>query len=260
MRKFWLYLSILIIIVLLVWVIIHYTSQSYRSQNNASSIDPILPSIKEGEQIIKHKYYTIGYNPKYKEADWVAYKLTSDMVSGSTKRTNDFRVDPHVIAGSSEPDDYKNSGYDRGHLCPTGDMKYSYEAMTETFFMSNISPQEPSFNRGIWEKLEEKVREWAKEYNELYITTGPVVSRSYSVIGKDNIAVPSYFYKVVLDYKNPDYKGIGFILENKGSNRSIESYALSIDSVESFTGLDFFSALPDSVEQAIEGSYDYNKW
>ena len=121
----------------------------------------------EGE-IIRHKYYTLSYNEDHEQANWVHYRLNPTFLNGTTPRINSFKVDPNVSTKSAELSDYKGSGYDRGHLAPAGDMKYSKESMIESFFMSNMSPQNPSFNRGIWRKLEEAIRRWGKK-NEIYI-------------------------------------------------------------------------------------------
>jgi endonuclease G len=116
----------------------------------------LLPKSTTG-QIITHKYYTLSYSENDEQPYWVAYLLTSSMVNGNTKRTEDFRKDPLVSTGSAELSDYRRSDYDRGHLCPAGDMTINSEAMSETFYLSNMSPQAPSFNRGIWQQLEAKV-------------------------------------------------------------------------------------------------------
>ncbi|GAH82191.1 unnamed protein product, partial [marine sediment metagenome] len=128
------------------------------------------------DDIIRHTAYTLKYKEKYEQAEWVLYKLTAERVKGSYKRTNDFRPDPMVKTGSATLSDYKGSGYDRGHLAPAGDMKWSTTAMSESFYMSNMSPQNPGFNRGIWKKLEGQVRTWATDNEEIYIVTGPVLS------------------------------------------------------------------------------------
>ncbi len=236
------------------------------SENNSfvnkktDPIDALLPAIRQHDCIIKHRYYTLCYNEQNEQADWVAYKLTRDMLTSETKRKNNFRTDDMVKTASASPADYTKSGYDKGHLCPAADMSFSVDAMSETFFMSNMSPQTPQFNRGIWKTLEEKVREWALANNELWITTGPVVREGGAHIGKNKVAVPQYYYKVILDYKQPDIKGIGFIMKNQGSDKGIGAFAVSIDSVEKFTGIDFYTALPDKEEQTIEKEYDYKKW
>ena len=219
-----------------------------------------LPKILKTDQIIHHSNYTLNYSEQHEQAEWVAYSLTSSQVYGSVGRTNDFRSDPNVKTGSASLPDYKGSGYDRGHLAPAGDMKSTYTAMSESFYMSNMSPQVPGFNRGIWKKLEGTVRNWAMDNKKVYITTGAVLTASYPTIGINKVSIPEFYYKVVLDYEQPEIKGIGFILLNQKSDKSLQSYAVSIDEVERFTGIDFFHSLPDNIEEKIESDAAVNKW
>lgn len=230
---------------------------------NSSDLDKIgIPKIIPGEQIIIHKAYTLSYSEQHEQAKWVAYKLTDYMVlNGKFKRTNNFRVDPDVQTGSSTLLDYKGSGFDRGHLAPAGDMKISKDFMSESFFMSNMSPQRPSFNRGIWKRLEQTVRNFAIKNIEIYIVTGPVLNRTdFSSIGINKVSIPNKYYKVILDYKEPEIKGIAFIIPNEKSDIPVQKYTCSIDDVESITGIDFFSALPDDEEEKIESKFDISKW
>ncbi|OFY67260.1 MAG: hypothetical protein A3H98_02050 [Bacteroidetes bacterium RIFCSPLOWO2_02_FULL_36_8] len=219
-----------------------------------------IPTYTSGEQIIRHTAFTLCYDEKHEQAKWVAYKLSAEMLNGSVTRTNNFREDPIVKTISASPGDYYRSGYDRGHLCPAGDMKISTNIMSETFFMSNMSPQKPGFNRGIWKKLEEQVRSWATQNEEIYIVTGGVLNGNLQTIGSNRVTVPHYFYKVIVDLKEPDIKGIGFILPNEPATQHIENFAVTIDLVEKFTGLDFFPALPDSVEEWLEGGVEAGDW
>lgn len=175
-------------------------------------------------------------------------------------RTDDFREDYKVKTGSASQSDYKGSGYDRGHLAPAADFKWSSTAMSESFYMSNMSPQHPSFNRGIWKKLEGSVRNWADDNGEIYVVTGPILSGSFSTVGSNQVSIPNYYYKVILDYKEPEIKGIGFILPNQKLNSSLQSYAVTIDEVERRTGIDFYHSLPDEMENQIESTIDVNKW
>jgi len=175
-------------------------------------------------------------------------------------RTNDFRIDYKVKTGSASLSDYMGSGYDRGHLAPAGDMKWSSTAMSESFFMSNMSPQHPSFNRGIWKKLEGSVRNWADDNGEIHVVTGPILNGQFSTIGYNGVSIPNYYYKVILDYQEPEIKGIGFILPNQKSKSSLQSFSVSIDEVERRTGIDFYHALPDEIENQIESSIDVSKW
>jgi len=223
--------------------------------------NPGLPAGAENGQIFDHIYYTLSYNEAHEQANWVMYKLLASYVSGkSAERSDNFRIDPEISTGSATSDDYKRSGYDRGHLLPAADMGWSPEAMSLTFLMSNMSPQEPSFNRGIWKKLETRVREWAIEDGLVYVVTGPVLEDGLPEIGEDKVSVPKYFYKVILDYQEPEIKGIGFVMANRKSKLDIYHYAVSIDSVEKLTGLDFFPALPDEFEDAMEASVTLGAW
>ncbi|MBV5349132.1 DNA/RNA non-specific endonuclease, partial [bacterium] len=147
-------------------------------------------------QIIKHTYYSLAYSEENEQAFWVFYQLSSDNL-GNQDRTDDFRADPAVNSGSASLIDYKGSGYDRGHLCPAADMTQNKTSMSETFFLSNMSPQTPGFNRGIWSTLEEKVRAWANQYSKIYVVTGPIFKDNLAVIGENKVTVPGYYYKVI---------------------------------------------------------------
>lgn len=219
-----------------------------------------LPKPKPGDIIIHRVGYVLSYNETHEQANWVAYELTLEEINGSFKRTNDFRPDPKVKTGSATLADYKGSGFDRGHLAPAADMKWSPVAMSESFYMSNMSPQKPSFNRGIWKRLEEQVRKWAVDNKSVYIATGGVLIPGLSKIGPNGVSVPEKFYKVILDYQEPELKGIGFILPNEGSKDSLQNYAVTIDKVESATGVDFFYTLPDEIEEEIESKINLSNW
>lgn len=214
--------------------------------------NPELPAFKSGDQVIHHSGYSLLYNETYEQASWVAYELTRGETGKLYERTDRFIPDPKVRTGSATDSDYIGSGYDRGHLAPAADMGWSSAAMSESFYFSNMSPQSPSFNRGIWKRLEELVRTWAVEYESIYIATGPVLRPGLKSIGANHVAVPEYYYKVILDYKAPGIRGIGFIIPNAGSDLSLKRFAVSIDSVERFTGIDFFPSLPDDQESLIE--------
>lgn len=211
----------------------------------------------EGE-IIRHKYYILSYNEDHEQANWVHYKLNPTFLNGTTPRINSFKVDPKVSTKSAELIDYKGSGYDRGHLAPAGDMKYSKESMIESFFMSNMSPQNPSFNRGIWRKLEEAVRRWG-ERNEIYIVTAGVLNiKSLGSIGRNKVTIPSKYYKVL--YSPEKNSMIGFLLPNIGSSSELKSFVVSVDSIESLTGIDFFHELPDEIENKLESEIKLKDW
>ena len=219
-----------------------------------------LPAPVAGEQQITHLGYTLSYNEVHEQASWVAYELTSREVQGTISRTDNFRADPNVATGSASLADYRGSGFDRGHLAPAADMKWSREVMSESFFMSNMSPQEPGFNRGIWKKLEGKVRDWANADGSVFVATGGILTNGLPTIGRNQVSVPRFYYKVILDYSEPGLKGIGFILPNKKSDKDIMSFAVPIDRVESRTGIDFFASLPDDIEARLESSFNALSW
>lgn len=221
-----------------------------------------LPAFSKSDQIIRHTMFTLCYLDQYEQAEWTAYVLTSMMVTArGVRRSNDFRPDPLVMTGTATPEDYRKSGYDKGHLVPANDMKSSGRSMSETFYLSNMSPQVPAFNRGIWKRLEEQVRRWAEENEEICVVTGPVLTDDgFAVIGPNRVAVPLRYYKVILDYREPGLKAIGFIIPNCRSDADLETYAVTIDAVEEITGIDFFPELPSPVEEQLESVIELEKW
>lgn len=225
---------------------------------NISSLE--IPETNSRDVVINHLGYSLLFDDKRKESRWVAYELTDEETRGIYTRFDKFITDPLVKSGTANDKDYTGSGYDRGHLAPAADMLWSLQAMKESFYYSNMSPQVPGFNRGIWKNLESLVRDWAVENKDIYVVTGPVFSPGDISIGKNKVDVPKYFYKVILDYSMPDIKGIGFILPNASSNAPLQNYAVSIDSVESVTGINFFPQLPDDQEKLIEKTLDLNSW
>jgi endonuclease G len=180
----------------------------------------------------------------------VAYQLTKLELNGTVKRTNSFKADP-LIAGTNLAVDYKGSGYDRGHLAPAADMGFSEVTMRESFYYSNMAPQVPGFNRGIWKKLEEQTRDWTSLYDSLYIVVGAVFSDSMVRIGPHRVAVPTYYYKVILDNKSGQEKAIGFLMGNASSSLPLGSFVVSIDEIERITGIDFFPLLEDNLEGKV---------
>lgn len=210
-------------------------------------------------QIIYHNYYSLSYSEKDEQAEWVAYKIISRKLN-NINRTNDFRDDPFVKTGSSNIYDYQGNGYDRGHLVPAKSMSINETSMSESFFMSNISPQIPEFNRGLWKRLESKVRYWAEANDSLYITTGPILSHPIDLIGDNNVTVPRAFYKTLISFKNGKSKGIAFIMPNRKSDKSIYSYVTSIDEVEKITGIDFYYNLDNQTQTKVEANNNLKEW
>ena len=212
--------------------------------------------------IIVHSYYTLEYLEEREQARWVFYELTSYEAKGKVERTYNFRADGSISTGSASPMDYRYSGYDRGHLAPAGDMAFNYTAMSESFLMSNMSPQDPSFNRGVWKSLEAQVRSWAIEDGDIYIITGPIFTESNENAIGNGVYVPEYYFKVVLDLNDNGNRAIAFILPNRKGDRVLPDYSASVDSVEKLSGIDFFSGLADPLENSLErkivGPWDYS--
>jgi endonuclease G len=227
-----------------------------------STLDGLqIPAITSSDEIVQHTAYSLSYNEDHEEANWVAYVLTgAEIHSANNERTNRFLPDPLVKTKSASSIDYKGTDYDRGHLAPAEDMAWSAITMKESFYYSNMTPQAPSFNRGVWRRLEELVRYWATVYDSIYIVTGPVLTARLPTIGPDHVSVPEYFYKVILQYNSKGVKGIGFILKNEASAATLKSLATSIDSVEQVTGIDFFPKLPDRDENKIEADPTIDQW
>lgn len=244
---------------------------SATSQQQAATAKPLakpegveLPKLnhKATEQVIRHEGYTVSYNSDYRLPNWVAYELTGqEAKSNKAQRSNKFVPDPDVKGASAGNEDYTRTGYDRGHMAPAGDMKWSLKAMRESFYLSNICPQAPGLNRGRWNDLEEQCRLWAKENGVLWIATGPLLEKDLERMGKNQVAIPKTFYKVICTIINNEYKGIGFLFENRDYDGTpLETLAVSIDQVEKVTGIDFFPALPDSIEKAMECRVDASVW
>ncbi len=238
----------------------HSDSSNIQPAIPAGITDLEIPKVALDEQVLRHTAYSFVYNEAHEQANWIAYELTEERTNNIYERTDKFLVDPLVTTGSATDKDYEKSGYDRGHLAPAADMGWSEATIAESFYYSNMSPQEPGFNRGIWKKAEELVRNWAIENKDIYIVTGPVLTAGLKTIGPNEVSVPEYYYKVILDYSQPDVKGIGFIIPNTSSQKELQTFAVSIDSVEAFTGIDFFPRLPDSEETIIEQTVCINCW
>lgn len=211
-------------------------------------------------QIVKHSYFTLSYNEKAEQAEWVAYELKKDYVVNNDFKRPYFIEDPKVSTQSADWKNYKNSGYDKGHLCPAADMEFDLEAFNDTFYTSNISPQNHDFNSGIWNRLEQKMRFWAVKNNGLIIVTGGVLKGSSKIIGSEKVLVPQSFYKIALSHSNGNYKMIAFLIPNEKSSKPIYDYVVSVDKIESLTGIDFFPQMDDSIENVLEKNVNLSSW
>ncbi len=246
---------------LVVWTVIalfffglYWFARQQRSVGNGDALPYYAPVSTTGITVV-HRYFALSYNEDQEVAEWVCYELERKRLRKKrVRRTDDYRPDPKVPTGSATPDDYRRSGWDRGHLVPAADMAFNRTAMSETFLMSNIAPQAHNFNGGIWRELEAQVRDWARRFRHLYIVTGPVTTLPpITRIGANEVAVPQAFYKVVLDLSEPELKAIAFVIPNEPSDQPLAQYAVTVDSVERLTGIDFF---PELMEEALEDSLE----
>ncbi len=229
--------------------------ETLKSETN----DFLLPTSTTG-QVVHHDSYSLSYSEPYEQAEWVAYELKLSHLKNTQYKRPYFEIDHAIRTGAASWKNYKNSGYDRGHLCPAGDRSYSQEAYNETFLTSNISPQSHNFNSGIWNSLEQKTRQWAKIYNGVYVVTGGVLQPNLPTIGSEKVAVPNYFYKIILNKNGDTVKMIGFLMLHQNSKRPLEDFVVSVDSIEQLTGIDFFPKLDDQLEHDLEAGVDYSQW
>jgi endonuclease G len=208
--------------------------------------------------IYEHKGYTFSYVEAHEQSEWVAYLLEDGKWKYSNLERPLFEQDPIVETESAHWGNYKKSGYTKGHLCPAGDRKQSQELYDETFFTSNASPQLYDFNAGVWNRLENKVRYWAGKYDGVYVVTGGVLTDNLETIGKEDVSVPKYFYKVLLTKDKT--RMIAFLVPHEKSNQPLYEFVVSVDELEKKTGINFFSKLDDTTENKLEASKDYKGW
>lgn len=208
--------------------------------------------------VIRREGFAFSYSEQHEQSEWVAYELDPEDITRSDFKRPFFEMDPKVKSQSAHWRNYKKSGYDKGHLCPAGDRRRSYSAFEETFFTSNISPQLHDFNDGVWSRLEQKIRYWARKNGGLYVVTGGVLSENLKTIGTEKVAVPNYFYKVLLTRDRK--KMIGFLVPHRVSEKPLYDFVTDVDTIEKMTGIDFFSSLADAAENAMEKTSDYKKW
>ncbi len=231
---------------------------------------------KTGEtELVRHLAYTLSYNEVHEQANWVMHMITTDVIKGNSTRSNDFRPDSLVKTGSSVEQDYftktkkedgsgytyNGFGYDRGHLAPSADFRWSDRALSESYFYSNMSPQVPDFNRLKWAELEDWMRSYVDDNKvDLYVVTAPVLSSDLKKIeqGVNRVSIPNYFVKASLDMVN--HRAIAFVVPNEKLKLPLEAYAVTIDSAEKILGYDLFPKLPDTMEVRIEAAIDIKPW
>lgn len=222
-------------------------------------LNVIIPANTDS-RLISYPGFIVSFNRTHHQPNYSAWILTGQHTDGPNSRSDKFAAD-YNIDGCATIDDYRNSGYDRGHMAPAGDMKWSADAMDASFLLTNISPQAKRLNQGAWKKLEEKTRRWAQRDSILIIVCGPILTdRITKTIGDSHVSVPSRYFKAILaPYTDPP-RAIAFIMNNGYVDGGIQAAAVSVDQAEAITGFDFFSALPDSIENIIESQNRFSQW
>lgn len=227
---------------------------------NVEGLDYAKTGEEIPEQIVEYEGFRVSFNKDNKTPNWVAWELLGTETEGEIPRYDNFWQDENV-EGCPQTSDYKKSGYDRGHLCPAADQKWSQQAMIDCFSLANIAPQDHALNAGAWQTLESKERAWAKRDSAIVIIAGPIYESSdQERIGNAKVRVPGAFFKVIIAPYLEEPRGIGFIYPNMSSPGDMKDYAMSIDEVEEITGYDFFYNLPDDMEEAIESKYSFKDW
>lgn len=225
---------------------------------NSLEIPKILRDIPE--QILNRKAYTVSYNKISKCPNWVAWHLTSEHTDGNCQRDNSYYEDENVPEPRATNEDYRGSGWSRGHMCPAADNKWDSMAMRESNLLTNICPQHRNLNSGLWNVIEHDCRKWAKKYGDVYIVCGPILlNKGHETIGVNKVVVPEAFFKVILRM-NPQPAAIGFIVRNNEGTKKKNQYVNTVDEVERITKIDFFPALPDSIEDKVEAYSNIDDW
>lgn len=224
-----------------------------------------LPALAPGDVLIEHPGHSLVYDETHELPRWTAHIASTELIAGNLARIDTFLMDEKVATGTSTVEDYWNSGFDRGHMVPSADMRWSKEALTATYLYSNVAPQRPEFNRGSWGELEDWVRRSVRYGNErVFVVTGPVLRDGLPKMNnpghKNEVSIPELFFKVLADLDGPDRKAIAFVMSNGVNEYPTISYAVPIDSVEKLTGLDFFPALDDATENLLEAQRDAKAW
>jgi DNA/RNA endonuclease G, NUC1 len=252
-----------LVVIFALWLILQRTGVLSPSAPLVELPDQLeLPAARPGDRIMTYQGYVSSYNPETLIPDWVAYELTAEETRGdATRADKEFSMDMNYHGKQAMREDYWGSGWTRGHMAPAADFMWDDSAMTETFYFMNICPQREELNNKDWQYLEKQVRAWARKYGKVWVVSGPIVGDNiYGTIGKDHVVVPDAFYKVVMVHDGRQYQSIAFVMGNDAERYWLSDCALTVDELENLTGLDFYPALPDDVEDDAESRYDLSVW
>lgn len=219
------------------------------------------PYFSETEHVVEHIGYTVSYNHHTLCPNWVAYELTESEANGEFPRDDNFCQDPDISGNQADLSDYRGSGWDRGHLAPAADMKWSRQAMDECFYLSNMCPQNHAFNAGAWEKTEKMGRRLAKNLGRVYIVTGPIFDKhEHGTIGGNQVQIPDSFFKAFLVEKKGEYHAIAFVMKNSEEKQNLKQSAVTVDSLESIISRDLFHNLPEEIQAKAESRINWHVW
>ena len=234
--------------ILLAFCIVLTTSVCRAEENELKdSLGLPLSRNNLSEQILRRTGYTVSYNGELRIPNWVAWHLTAEHVKGTVPRPsgNAWHEDTDVPTPRCTSEDFRNSGWSRGHMCPAGDCKWDKQVMYESFLFTNCCPQHANLNSGVWNQIEMSCRRWAEKYGDVYIICGPVLfNQWHETIGPNRVVVPEAFFKVIICFIDGKPEGIGYICKNQKEDDKKSSYVNTIKEVERITGFTFFPSLP----------------
>ncbi|WP_350293030.1 DNA/RNA non-specific endonuclease [uncultured Croceitalea sp.] len=264
MKNKTIYTILLIVCIIGFWLFENfYTPSPYSNPKNNKDVSEVysnlLPS-STTNTVVFHDYYTLSYNEPFEQAEWVMYELKKSHLTYDDRKRPYFIEDPKVKSKSADWRNYKRSGYDRGHLCPAGDRRFSEYAYNETFYTSNITPQRKDFNAGVWNRLEQQIRQWCKKYGDLYVITGGVLEDDLEEIGEEDVDVPNSFYKIVFRKENNKIKALAFLFPHKESTKPLTNFLVSINDLEEKTGIDFFQNQKKELQEKFESAVSKKGW
>lgn len=264
MTSVYCFLKRIIPCVILSTVSLALEAQGHRGQDELPLDKSLLelPAIQESDIVLVYSGFVVKYNPDYLIPDWVAYELTAEELNGGVPRASGFSMDLSYEGKQAMREDYSYSGWDKGHMAPSADMKWSQSAMYESFYLTNICPQNHDLNGRDWHDLENRVRSWALKYGRVWVVCGPIVNeKQYGTIGDRNVMVPDALFKAVLRQDGDStYQAIAFIFKNDSSRQPLKDVMISVDVLEAIIDYDLFPNLDDNTEVVVESMACWDNW
>ena len=254
-----------IILLLALMAISVIACQPVANEKQAAAVEDhtelACPAYADGEHVLVYEGFVSCYNHQTLVPDWVAYELTAEELEGTYNSTSNFSRDPHLQGRQASREDYSRSGWDKGHMTPKADLKWSEKAWWESHYFTNICPQNHQLNGGSWNTLERQVRRWAQRYGRIYVVTGPIFTDcAFGTIGAAGVAGPDAFFKALLVPCGEGYSAIAYVMANTDEKQSLRSCAMTVDDLELLLGRDLFPLLDDAVEEQVESTIDHQIW